>query len=133
MTTQSQPGLETFSGALQTNFAMCALKVVKRESSCQEGSSAHNSHPLRDMNNNNSEIELANAKRALIRELIALIRANDFEGFIKFLKKNRPDLNVFINGQTVLHEALILGKSARLVLCPHHGASDLCALSQLFL
>lgn len=50
------------------------------------------------------------AKLALVQKLISVIDDDDFERFRTILRQSKqPDLNVFVNGQTALHHALLRG------------------------
>lgn len=50
-------------------------------------------------------------KTILAQKILSVIRNDDFEQFSFILRCMKPDLNVFINGQTALHYCLLLGKS----------------------
>ncbi|KAH9425924.1 Receptor-interacting serine/threonine-protein kinase 4, partial [Dermatophagoides pteronyssinus] len=49
-------------------------------------------------------------KILLAKKILKLIQNNDYEQFSRILLYKKPDLNVFINGQTALHYCLLLGR-----------------------
>ena len=62
-------------------------------------------------NKNNCCISGANVshKTTIAKQILSVIRNDDFEEFLIILR-SKPDLNVFINGQTALHYCLLFGK-----------------------
>jgi len=48
-------------------------------------------------------------KTNIARKLLSIIRKGDFDELVLLLS-TKPDLNVFINGQTALHHCLLLGR-----------------------
>jgi len=48
-------------------------------------------------------------KQAIAKRLLKAIQSNDFE-HLKRLLESKPDLNVLVNGQTVLHYCLLMGR-----------------------
>jgi len=48
-------------------------------------------------------------KQATAKRLLKAIQSNDFE-HLKRLLESKPDLNVLVNGQTVLHYCLLMGR-----------------------
>ncbi|KAJ6218571.1 hypothetical protein RDWZM_009728 [Blomia tropicalis] len=50
------------------------------------------------------------AKMALANRLLSVIRNGDFKHFQTIIQEHKPDLNVFVNGQTALHYCLTLGR-----------------------
>lgn len=69
-----------------------------------------------DHNNNKSDFgkeehnsrSLEN-KTTTAKKLLSIIKKGDFDELVLMLSE-KPDLNVFINGQTALHHCLLLGK-----------------------
>lgn len=49
------------------------------------------------------------SKQATTKRLLKAIQSNDFE-HLKRLLESKPDLNVLVNGQTVLHYCLLMGR-----------------------
>ncbi|KAH9497863.1 hypothetical protein DERF_013817 [Dermatophagoides farinae] len=49
-------------------------------------------------------------KILLAQKILKIIKNDDYEQFAKILQYTKPDLNVFINGQTALHYCLLLGR-----------------------
>lgn len=70
-------------------------------------SASHSSrgHPLCDANNNSDS---HSHKMKTAKQLLSVIRSGDFEQLLAILR-SKPDLNVFINGQTALHYCLLHG------------------------
>ena len=50
-------------------------------------------------------------KTTIAKQILSVIRNDDFEELLIILR-SKPDLNVFINGQTALHYCLLLGKNS---------------------
>lgn len=48
-------------------------------------------------------------KQAVAKRLLKAVQSNDFE-HLKRLLESKPDLNVLVNGQTVLHYCLLMGR-----------------------
>lgn len=48
-------------------------------------------------------------KNIIARKLLSVIREGDFDELL-ILLSSKPDLNVFINGQTALHYCLLFGE-----------------------
>jgi len=71
-----------------------------------------------DQNNNNQAYgsgdgerdyaKIAENRTATARKLLSIIKKGDFDELVLLLN-TKPDLNVFINGQTALHHCLLLG------------------------
>ena len=65
-----------------------------------------------DTNNNSNKNNCINSnvnhKTMIAKQILSVIRNDDFEEFLIILR-SKPDLNVFINGQTALHYCLLLG------------------------
>ncbi|KAI1284827.1 Notch-regulated ankyrin repeat-containing protein [Halotydeus destructor] len=53
--------------------------------------------------------DLTNRKKDTARELLAIIRKGNY-GELLDLLRSKPDLNVYVNGQTALHYCLLLGR-----------------------
>jgi len=98
-----------------TTLAMCTLKSKE----CCISSSL-TSHILCDSKNNskNNQMltshevafsDLNNPKKKTAREMVSIIRKGNMEE-LKILLRSKPDLNVFVNGQTALHYCLLLGR-----------------------
>ncbi|XP_054153823.1 notch-regulated ankyrin repeat-containing protein B-like [Oppia nitens] len=51
----------------------------------------------------------ANQKTMIAKQIVSVIRDDDFDQLVTILR-SKPDLNVFINGQTALHYCLLLGR-----------------------
>lgn len=94
------------------------------------GNSLLNSLNLKDLNNINSNSNMGccsnsncsriqkenfcpqgvyERKQATAKRLLKAIQSNDFE-HLKRLLESKPDLNVLVNGQTVLHYCLLMGR-----------------------
>lgn len=56
------------------------------------------------------QAESYHSKTNLAQQILSVIRNDDFERFLSILDRSKPDLNVFINGQTALHYCLLLGE-----------------------
>lgn len=48
-------------------------------------------------------------KQTAIKHLLKAVQSNDFE-HLKRLLESKPDLNVLLNGQTILHYCLLMGR-----------------------
>lgn len=73
------------------------------------------------------------AKTALAQRILALIDDDDFDNFLAILRHKKPDLNVFINGQTALHYCLMLGTYSpplhlRIIFCFQRTSVPFCQL-----
>lgn len=69
-----------------------------------------------DHNNNKSDFSKQDtsskgieSKTTTAKKLLTIIKKGDFDELMLMLSE-KPDLNVFINGQTALHHCLLLGK-----------------------
>ena len=49
------------------------------------------------------------SKQATAKRILKAVQNNDFEN-LKRLLESKPDLNVLVNGQTVLHHCLLMGR-----------------------
>ncbi|UXI16406.1 hypothetical protein NH340_JMT02349 [Sarcoptes scabiei] len=49
-------------------------------------------------------------KTILAQKILSMIREDDYEQFVSTLRFAKPDLNIFINGQTALHYCLLMGR-----------------------
>lgn len=78
----------------------------------ESSSTSRSSEPLRiDTRLANSQCaETRHSKTQLAQQILSVIRNDDFENFLSILNRSKPDLNVFINGQTALHYCLLLGE-----------------------
>lgn len=116
----------------QENVGPCGQPIIQYTSlSAARKASASVSHRLCDNNNNHANAthlpptnlgtatscgglgesltDLTNRKKATAHELLAIIGKGDFDQ-LQDLLRSKPDLNVFIEGQTALHHCLLLGK-----------------------
>jgi ankyrin repeat protein len=66
-----------------------------------------------DTNNNSNKNNCINSnvnnKTMIAKQILSVIRNDDFEELLIILR-SKPDLNVFINGQTALHYCLLFGR-----------------------
>ena len=56
--------------------------------------------------------EKVNCDQNNARKLLSVIKKGDYDELLLLLS-TKPDLNVFINGQTALHHCLLLGRDVR--------------------
>src|SRR5690606_15191770 len=59
---------------------------------------------------NRQSAQSRQAKTHLAQQILSVIRNDDFDKFLSILARQKPDLNVFIDGQTALHYCLMLGE-----------------------
>ncbi|XP_074593621.1 notch-regulated ankyrin repeat-containing protein B-like [Brevipalpus obovatus] len=86
-------------------------EIVSEDENCDQNNN-NQGYNHGDNNNNNSELDfakIAENRTATARKLFSIIKKGDFDDFILMLS-TKPDLNVFINGQTALHHCLLQGR-----------------------
>jgi len=105
-----------------TSVNQCAMKIKQEITTDEEVSQSQDQKKCDNSNNNHSNIAHHNSakcvntinnnythKTKIARQVLAVIRNGDYEELLIILK-SKPDLNVFINGQTALHSCLLSGR-----------------------
>jgi len=81
--------------------------------SCDTNNNSNKNISNHTINNNSNHINSDNSnashKTTIAKQILSVIRNDDFEELLIILR-SKPDLNVFVNGQTALHYCLLLGR-----------------------
>jgi len=95
------------------NSSQIAMKVKQEVTETHDNCRYQSQEHLRcDTNHTNhiiSNKNHCNNKTSIAKHIQSVIRDDDFEELLIILR-SKPDLNVFINGQTALHYCLLLGR-----------------------
>lgn len=99
----------TINSNIGNSFLNSCLKEIKEINSNQCGSRCCSSSNCSKSQKENCLQGVYESKQATTKRLLKAIQSNDFE-HLKRLLESKPDLNVLVNGQTVLHYALLMGR-----------------------
>lgn len=89
------------------NRIVCPMKV-KQEKVDDSSSQSQDQCDNNNLNSNKSVNSNYVNKTTIAKQLLTVIRNNDFDELLIILR-SKPDLNVFLNGQTALHYCLLFG------------------------
>lgn len=103
-----------------SDHGICKIEVNCEHDVCQENCDQNNNRSNRISDNDNttsmttttntisSSLCEKESKTAAAKKVVSVITKGDFQELLNLLRF-KPDLNVFINGQTALHYCLLLG------------------------